>query len=365
MTRPELIHEYGLSALPYRESGGHIPAIALTLKSWRYFLELNTACNVRCTLCAAGNQSGYEHFNGNGLMDMELLEKILDKMKSENPNAIVLPYGNSEPMLHPKLPECLVAIKRRGFTVELATNLNLLKRVDEVFDSKPDLIIVSVSGFTQEIYGKNHRGGDIERVKENLKLLKEAWDKTGRKCRISVSYHKYNDNQHEIEPMKQFVEKLGFGFFTSWARVISIENTVQSLRELEADSVSPYAISDNGFDLNTAFPPSNPEFFKNMERLQFHPKKARQFYERFPVSKVCIMADVFTYIRHDGKVMLCACCNDRRLTLGNYLDMDQEQLSEARRGNPLCAECLKYRLNLYFHICDCDKWDGIRERFNT
>ena len=362
LTLPELIQEYGLSALPYLESNGPIPAFALAMKSWRYLIELNTACNLRCALCTVGNQSGYDYYKGNGLMEMELLEKILDKMQSENPNAIVCPYGNGEPMLHPKLPECLAAIKRRGFTVELATNLNLLKRVDEVLDAKPDLIIVSVSGFTQEVYSKNHRGGDIEKVKENLKLLKEAVVRTGNKSRIVVSYHKYCDNQHEIEPMKQFVEKLGFGFWTSWARVISIENTVQSLRELEGNS-EPFAIADNGLDLNTAFPPSNPEFVKNMERLQFHPKKARQLYKRFPVSKVCIIADTFTYIRHDGQVQLCAWNNDRRLTIGNYIEMDQEQLSEARRGNPLCSECLKYRLNLYFHICDCDKWDGVKERF--
>lgn len=168
----------------------------------------------------------------------------------------------------------------------------------------------------------------------------------------------YNDNLHEMDQMKEFVSQFGFQFMVSWARTITLENTIQSLRKIDQDA---------GVDVpkfNLPFPPSNPEFEKNMDRLRFHPKKARELYNRFPVSSVCVVGDVFTYIRHDGKVQLCAWCDDRRLILGDYLSMTQDQISEARRGHPLCSECLRYRLNLFYHVCDCTKWDGIGERFN-
>lgn len=366
MTYNELVSAYALSARPYTEADGPIPAAALGMKSWRYVLEINTACNLRCALCTVGNREGYQYYKGNGLMEMGMLEKVLDKIKSENPAAIVCSYGNGEPMLHPQLPECVSAIKRRGLRCEVASNLNHVNRLEDFLKARPDFFIISVSGFTQDTYGKSHRGGDIERVKANMHILKDASNRWGAGVPIAVAYHMYNDNLEEIEPMKNFVAQFGFQFMLSWARTITIENTVQSLRHLERQeggSPPPYAISKDGLDINTAFPSCNPDFIETMKRLRFHPKKAKQLYERFPVAPVCIIADVFCYIRHDGQVQLCAWCDDRRLTLGNYLEMTQEQLSEARRGHPLCAECLRHRLNLFFHVVDCNQWDGMDKRY--
>lgn len=363
MLTPDLVAAYALSARPYLEAEGPIPGNLLGTKSWRYLIELNTACNLHCALCTVGNREGYEYDKGNLLMDMGLLERVLDKIQSENPSAIVCPYGNGEPMLHPQLPECIAAIKKRGFRCEVASNLNRVNRLEDFLKAQPDFVIVSVSGFTQEVYGQNHRGGDIERVKENLHRLKDAHNRWGGPVSIAVSYHMYNDNLHEIDLMRDFVAQFGFQFMLSWARTITLENTIQSLRKIEQDQgkeVPPYVAQEGKFDLNV-FPPSNPAFEESMERLRFHPLKARHLYERFPVSSVCVVGDVFTYIRHDGQVQLCAWCDDRRLALGNYLEMTQDQISEARRGHPLCQECLRYRLNLYYHVVDCTKWDGMNE----
>ena len=174
----------------------------------------------------------------------------------------------------------------------------------------------------------------------------------------------YNDNLEEVEKMREFVSQFGFQFMLSWARTITLENTIQSLRFLEEQQggiVPAYQIGKDGKDLNKLFPSANPDFIESMKRLRFHPKKARELYAQFPVSSVCVIGDVFTYIRHDGQVQLCAWCDDRRLTLGNYLEMNQDQISEARRGNPLCQECLRYRMNLFYHVVDCNKWDGMTQ----
>lgn len=359
---PELVAAYALAARPFSEAEGPIPASVLGLKSWRYLIELNTGCNLHCALCTVGNREGYDYLPGNKLMDMTLLEYILEKIRFENPSPIVCPYGNGEPFLHPKLPECIQAIKRRGFRCEVATNLNYMDRVDDFLEAQPDFVIISVSGFTQETYAKSHRGGNLEKVKNNMRLLKGASLRHGDKVAIAVSYHMYNDNLDEMSQMEEFVKQFGYQFMISWARTISIENTVQSLREIEKNEgkeIAPYGLTADGLDLNKAFPPSKPEYMASMDRLRFHPKKAVRLYEQFPVSSVCLIADVFTYIRHDGTVQLCAWCDDRRLGLGKYLEMNQEQISAARRNHPLCKECLRYRLNLYYHVVDCMKWDGM------
>lgn len=358
---PKLKTDYAESSRPYIEAAGPIMESVLGLRSWRYLIELNSACNLHCALCVSGNSEGYDRPKGNQVMSQELLERVLDKIKSENPNAILCPYGNGEPFLHPRLPESLAAIKRRGFRCELATNLNHLNRLEEVLQAGPDFMIVSTSGFTQEVYGKAHRGGDIERMKANLRVLAETRNRVNTKVHIAVSYHMYRYNLGEdLYAMKQLTESLGLQFMISWARVISIENTVQSLRWL--DRVNGVTVPDfdrrsDGQDWNTLLPESKPEFVDAMKMLSFHPERAREVYARFPVPSVCVIADVFTYIRHDGTVQLCAWTDDKRLALGNYLDMTQDQLSEARRYHPLCKECLRYRLNLYFHVVDCNAFN--------
>lgn len=357
---PELVAAYNLSCRPFIEAPGPTPAAMLNLKSWRYVLEINSACNLECILCACGNRTGYQYKPG--IMDMDLMQKILDKAHSENPGAVVCCYANSEPLLHPRIDECVAHIKMRGFRCELSTNLMLDRKLEKVVAQQPDLFTVSVSGFTQEIYGRHHVGGNIETVKKNLKRLAEIKKNASPSVWFGVSYHMYKDNLgDEMARMKDFAEGLGFQFLISWARVITMEPAIQALRHLEKErtgSVRPYESGPGDLDLNTVLPPADPRFLKNLELLQVHPEKCVNLYARFPVSTVCIIADVFTYIRYDGTVQLCAWTDDRRMMLGNYLDMTQEQISAARRGHPFCKECLRYRTNLYFHIVDCTKWDG-------
>lgn len=361
MSPEELAAAYELSARPYLESDGSCMwQQFIHMKSWRYVLEISSACNLHCTLCHAGNRSGYQYTPG--IMDMDLFERILDKIQKENPQATVCAYVNSEPFLHPHLPECIASIKKRGLRCEIATNGNMIPRYEEVLAAQPDMLTVSVSGFTQDVYQRAHQGGDIETVKQNITKLVNAYKAGGYKFFIAVSYHKYKDNigDEQMGAMRAFTENLGILFMVSCGRVITMENTVQALRWIEAQQgvkIEPYDIKP-GMDLNTLLPEAKPEFIAGMERLLFHPLKARELYSRWPVAPVCLIADVFTEIRHDGRVQLCAWTDDMRLTLGNYLDMTHEQISAARREHPLCRECLRYRMNLYFHIVDRAKWES-------
>jgi pyruvate-formate lyase-activating enzyme len=364
MTPEELQAAYTLAARPYLEAPGPVPASALGMKSWRYVFEVNSACNLKCALCHAGNRTGYEYRPG--IMDMQLMEQCLDKMVYENPGAVVCCYVNSDPFLHPRIPEVIAAIKRRGLRCEFATNANYIANLDQILAQKPDLLTVSVSGSSQAVYERAHRGGNIETVKKNIIEIAEAMVR-GNHHEIGrgISYHMYNYNLgDELAQMQEFANSIKWPLMLSWARAITIENLVQALRKLEKDKTGrdvPYEIGKDGMDLNTMLPPPNEEFLQHLETLRFHPKKAMKFYERFPVAPVCLIADVFTEVRWDGKVQLCAWTDDMRLTLGNYLEMSQAQISEARLNHPLCKECLRYRLNLFFHVVNCTKWDAMSD----
>lgn len=346
---PDLQRAYAASYIPFYESANVEEAKA---RSWRYFLEINSACQLKCPTCTKGNMAGYDHQTG--IMDIGLMERILDKIASENPKAVVCMYGNSEPFLHPKLPWCIAAIKKRGLHAQFSTNLNYVHHLDETLAANPNVMIISLSGFTQEIYERGHAGGNIEKVKANMKLVSEANTKARKRVNIWVTYHIYKDNEHQLPFMKEFATGLGFMFIPATARAISMENAVQYCR-----SKDPNATPFDDPVLNAWLPPVGETYVKTMDRIKIPPTEAREMYKDYPVSTVCPVGagGMFTFIRHDGQTSLCACVADRRLKLGNYLDNTLDQLIEQRTGHSFCKQCLKYRTNMYFHLVDREKWE--------
>ena len=350
---PELAALYQEANKPFIEHGGAITAREVNMHSWRFFLEVNSACNLACPTCTKGNMEGYDHQNG--IMDDDLMQRCIDKIKSENPEAIVFLYGNSEPWLHPRLAHCIRSVKARGLNCQLSTNLNVLRNAEEVIEARPNFIIISLSGFTQDVYVKGHAGGNIEKVKANMAILGDLLYKAGNPFPVSVNYHVYKDNEHEVETMRQYAKDHNIGLFTSYARAISMENSIQYCRSKDNGS-TPFEGSTP--DWNHLLPTVSKDYTETMDRVIIPPTQAREMYKEFPVSPVCPVGagSIFTFIRHDGKTQLCACTADRRITLANYLDTTPDQLIESRTGHPVCKQCIKYRLNLYFMIADREKW---------
>jgi MoaA/NifB/PqqE/SkfB family radical SAM enzyme len=353
---PELEKAYQDASRPFID--GAITEAATKKRSWRYFLEVNSMCNLKCITCTKGNQEGFEHLNG--MMDWDLMLKCIDKIKSENPEAIVFLYGNSEPFLHPRLPEVITEVKARGLRCELSTNLNYLKTSEfaaDVLKAEPAFMIISLSGFTQEVYERGHCGGNIEKVKENMKVLGTLKQVLDSKVPIHVNYHLYKYNEHELPLMREFASSLGIGLFTSFARIISMENAIQACREDDLQSTD-FVVEEGRPDWNTALPHTSDHFRSILSELKIPPQKAREMYENLPLQSVCPIGagSMFTFIRHDGQTSLCACVADRRIKLTNYLDSTPEGLMEERVGHSICQQCMKYRLNLYFHLVDRQKW---------
>lgn len=351
---PEMQQALDDASAPFIEGGGAIGPEETRMKSWRYFLEVNSACNLHCPTCTKGNQEGYEHQTG--YMDADLMERILDKIATENSKAIVFLYGNSEPFLNKHLPECIASIKRRGLNAQFSTNLNYVQRVDETLAANPDMIIISLSGFTQEIYVRGHAGGNIEKVKSNMRLIAEANGRIGQRIKIAVNYHVYTDNQHEIPLMKEYAKNLGLEFFTSYARAISMENAIQYNRSLDPDA-TPFEVQPGRPDYNDMLPPISQTYVDAMKRLVIPPTKSQEMYKDIPAHEHCPIGWMFQFIRHDGKTEMCACVADRRLVLGDFLETSQEQRIEQRHGHPICQQCSKYKLRYYFHLTDHAKWE--------
>jgi hypothetical protein len=113
---PELEAQYAEASRPFVD--GAITEEAIRLKPWRVFLEINSVCNLRCPTCTKGNQpavNGLKYDHQTGIMDESLMERILDKITSENPKAssffMVIPGLASS-----RLPECITALSAGPFS---------------------------------------------------------------------------------------------------------------------------------------------------------------------------------------------------------------------------------------------------------
>jgi hypothetical protein len=118
------------------------------------------------------------------------------------------------------------AIKSRGLVCSLSSNLNVLREPEALLAEHPDYLRVSVSGFTQEIYARGHREGDIEQVKHNMQRLAAAHDAVRSNTHVEVYYHRYADNPHELPLMAEFARSLGFHFASTLAYVTTVEKII-------------------------------------------------------------------------------------------------------------------------------------------
>jgi len=180
----------------------------------------NGHCNLSCPSCPVGNFD----FGKTKTMDLPLFKKILDKVQREVKIRWVWISEYSEPLLHPKCHEFISELTRRGLPSFISANLNYMPDMNPVLGAGLTGMRISLSGFTQEYYGYYHTGGNIDVVKRNMERLSE----TNKKYHVPVTvfFHRYRDNVHEMSPMREFAKTLGFDFDSCQAYYRPIEKAL-------------------------------------------------------------------------------------------------------------------------------------------
>jgi MoaA/NifB/PqqE/SkfB family radical SAM enzyme len=292
-------------------------------------IDIVGGCNLRCPSCPVGNMGS---INPAGLMDIDLFAKIIRKGRVEHGAGIALLYNWTEPLLHPRLPEFIRLVKKEGMVCCLSSNLNISRNIEEVVAAEPDSFRISLSGFTQEAYGVSHTRGNIDRVKENMRLLSDALKRHGRrKTVVSVHFHKYLHNLHEVEPMRAYATELGFEWLENWAYYMPLEKAVQ----LTDGALSP----DETQFLEKRFALPIAQAIAAAEKLEGHDR--------------CTLLEDQLVIDHRGNLNLCCTVYDLKTNrLGTFLEMDEPAIAAAKTDHPTCARCVKQNLHLYFTYYD-------------
>lgn len=281
-------------------------------------------CNLRCPSCPVGSVGD---INPQGKMDLGLYKQILEKAKKDFVVQNLVLYNWGETLLHPQLPEFVRIGNAMKMPVLLSTNLNILNNAEEIFKSEPDMIRISLSGFTQPVYGLSHKNGNIEKVKENMRRLAAAKKQVGNtKTKVNVYFHKYRHNLHEVSLMKKFSEDLGFSFEATWAYLMPFEKVVEYMEG------------------KVTF--KEREFVENTIALPI--RQAVEASTKFK-DEPCALLENQVVLDLKGNLLLCCAVYDYdKNRLGSYLTLDAKDLDKVKANHPSCSTCANYGLHKYF-----------------
>lgn len=259
-------------------------------------------------------------------MKPDLLNKILEKAKSESVVSAVALYNWTDPLLHPNLGVLIREVKSHGISCIISSNLNTIKNLDEIIKSNPDHFRISLSGFTQEIYDQGHKGGNIEIVKRNMIELSRIIELNKSNTVIEVFYHRYIYNSHEIDQMKEFSKSLGFKFSSILAQLYPVEKIIKIAngeRTVEDDIILP--------------------------KLALTIEEAIEVSRQSQGSSDCTLLEDVVAIDVNGNVVLCCGSSaDRSNSIGSFLDNSIDEIQKLRHRHSLCGECYSLGIPTYF-----------------
>lgn len=296
-------------------------------QQFSFDIDVTGACNLRCPCCPQGN-SGTDRLS-QGFMDPALLTAIVRKTRSECRVSGISLFNWTEPLLHPGLPELVRIVEGAGIPCHLSSNLNLLPDADAIMAAGPTSFKISVSGFSQEVYGTTHRGGDIELVKKNMARLAEAKKRHNAATRVFVTYHRYRHNLHEEPLMRDFAASLGFAFEPVWALMFPLEKLLACAA----------GEGDDG--------PSTPDE-RSLIDLLAYPLAQTLAAARTRHDQPCRLRDRQISLDFQGNVLLCCGVFDpRQFTIGNYLTLPLETMQRLRHEHEICRRCMQNGIHAY------------------
>ncbi len=287
------------------------------------YIDVLSTCNLACPSCPVGNMKKVP----GTIMDSDKFEKIIIKLKNEYQHLDEIGlYNWTEPLLHPKLSEFIKVVKDAGFSCTMSTNLNYLGKLEDVVKSEPNILRISLSGFEQKTYEKGHKKGNIETVKQNMKILADFIKKYNSKTKVVVLYLKYKHNISDIPAMKEFAQMLGFEFEEYWAYLMPVEKNLEYIE-------TPEKI--------------DPETKEIINSLEIEPTEHLKILEPYKKDR-CLLIENQLVLNAAGEIELCCASYNPLYTNKNFLDLTPEEIRDLRHKNDLCEKCMKHGINMIY-----------------
>jgi MoaA/NifB/PqqE/SkfB family radical SAM enzyme len=244
-------------------------------------------CNLKCPTCIRGTRG---MSNSGKALPLDRFSRIAAKARDEGYGQIGL-FSWTEPFINPRLFQYVAIVKELGLSCMVSSNFSLrrIPGLEPALRAGIDHLIVSVSGFDQEVYEINHVGGNLTYVKENLRRAAELKRSGEVSARIVLRFIEFAYNHDQKEKLAAHAADLGIDFET---------------------------IEGGGGDPRVApFVPTAEHY--NGVIASYHSERP---YEE--VGKVCNLMFGQTPVDADGNVFLCcAFPYYDAFRIGSYLDL--------------------------------------------
>ncbi|MCL2185399.1 MAG: radical SAM protein [Treponema sp.] len=256
-----------------------------------FCLDINDSCQLQCPYCPRGTK---EIKNTKKEMDLTTFKEVIKKSKEYKVTNIDI--GNwTEPFLKKDLYKYMEILRDYDIPVRgVTSNLSFPKiyNFEQFLESGFTKLTVSVSGNTQKIYEKYHKGGNIEYVKRNLDYASNYIYKNNIDGNIFIRFLDFGYNRNEINIFEEYAYKSGFLF-----------EHFGGLKDFFTD-----------------------KSFNNINRI----------YGSF---NVCFLFRFFA-LDCSSNVYLCICRKINELhKVGNFLEDSYEDLMLNKFMNPVCQFC--------------------------
>lgn len=248
-----------------------------------FAVETVLGCDLKCPECAVG---GNMISRKKGWMRFEDFKIIADKIRPYC--QYLYPHIWGEPMLNKDILK-IIEYSSAFTKTNISTNGNCMTKemAERLIASGVTDIIVSIDGFTQEVYQQYRVGGNSVKSLWALSILNEFNQRNGNKVKISPQFIVFRHNQHQIQAFAEFCKTLG----------------------LKPSFKAPYIRSDSRYensDMQKYIRPSYPDIDLLKEAMAQNCKAPK---------------DVFTILL-DGTCV--ACCHDHNAetNYGNIFEQD-------------------------------------------
>lgn len=293
-------------------------------------VETGNICNLQCPLCPTGQNRTDER---KGFLSLEIYKKVIDELGDYLTCIYLFNWG--EPLLNKDLVKFIryTKLKKKSITVMTSSNLNTLTKdlAYDLVDSGLDVLIVSCAGASPGTYNLYHRGGDFNKVMDNMKLMVNLKNQLSKKnFQILWRFLVFRHNEEEIELSKRMAQEIGVEIELSKMRTDMAREILEPVEK---------AIERDG-----KWIPHNPRYsaydFKNKRRAK-------------PVKTCWKPWNEFT-VNWDGKIVPCCLIYEiEKYNFGNILESPFKDIWNSPKYIAARKELLgkKNNIDTICHIC--------------
>lgn len=185
--------------------------------------EPTNICNLSCEMCPSGKGLLKRP---RGTADMDLYRKFITENRETLIDIIL--HFQGEPLMYKQLGEMIAFARQNRIYTMFSTNGQLLaQNIDIIRNARPDRIIVSLDGLSDETYTKYRVGGKVQNVLNGLEKLSQL--PANERPFVELQFLVFSHNEHEIPELQKLKKKYRINKITLKSAQIYDESQIDFL----------------------------------------------------------------------------------------------------------------------------------------